>query len=231
MHAATAAAGEPAGHRSRPLMETLEPRRLCNAAGWADAITNPFMPIASGTAWVYQGQTNGEPVKDRLVVQSYTVQIEGVTCTVVLDRVYTNGQLTEKTQDFFAQDVQGNVWYFGEISRELENGKVVSRQGSWEHGIDGAKAGIIMPAQPTVGQLTQQENAPGVAEDQAEVLTLHAHAQTPFARFNNCLETREFTSLEPDVTEAKYYAAGIGLVKSQSLTGESEVLKLTQFTR
>jgi hypothetical protein len=185
--------------------------------------------MTPGTTWVYKGNTDGEPVKDRVVVQSETVVIKGVTCAIVLDRVYTNGELSEKTQDFFAQDDKGNVWYFGENSREIDNGKVVSREGSWLHGVNGAKAGIIMPAVNSIGQTYAQENAPGVAQDTAETLALHATAKTPFGTFHNCLETREFSPLEPDVTEAKYYAAGIGMVKSQSLTGETEVLKLTQF--
>jgi hypothetical protein len=211
-------------------VEALEPRRMLNAAGFVDVIDNPFMPLTPGATWVYKGFKEGAVLKQRTVVQGYTKTIRGVTCTVVLDRGYEDGELVERTHDFFAQDDKGNVWYFGEKSREIENGVIVSFEGSWEHGVDGAKAGIIMEADPQVGDVYFQENAPDVAEDQAEVLTLHAHAKTPFAAFKNCLETREFTALEPDLAETKFYARGIGFVKGQSVAGEIEVLKLVSYT-
>src|SRR5262245_14662701 len=173
------------------LFEALESRCLLNAAGFSDKIDNPFFPIAPGMTWVYKGVKEGAALKDRIVVQNYTRQIKGVTCMVVLDRVYEDGELTEKTHDFFAQDTKGNVWYFGEQSRDIENGHVVSTEGSWEHGVNGAKAGIVMEANPAVGDKYAQENSPGIAEDQAEVLTLHARAKTPFGAFKNCLETLE----------------------------------------
>ena len=180
-------------------------------------------------SWVYKGSKLGVAEVDRVVVQGYTKLIKGVTCTVVLDRVYEAGKLTESTHDYYAQDDKGNVWYFGEKSRNLENGKVVSKEGSWIAGTSGATAGIIMPVVSTVGQSYYQEFSAGVAEDQAEAVTLHAHAKTPFGSFKNCLETRKFTALEPDATEGKYYAAGIGVVKQQAFTGDQEFLKLVSF--
>src|SRR5205823_3763938 len=127
-------------------------------------------------------------------------------------------------------DKIGNVWYFGEDSREIENGKVVSREGSWEAGVNGARPGIVMQAVPGAGDSYHQEDAAGVAEDQATVLALAATADTPFATFRNCLETQEFSALDPGSLEDKFYAAGIGLVKSQAVSGETEVLRLVEFT-
>src|SRR5262249_33957244 len=155
-------------------------RIALNAAGWADTVDNPYLPFKQGMHWTYKGATDGQPEKNTVVVQSYTKLVKGVTCTAVLDRVYINGSLFEKTQDFYAQDDKGNVWYFGEASREIENGKVVSREGSWLAGVNGAKAGIIMPADPTIDGPYYQEFQPGVAEDQAQNLTVHAKARTPF---------------------------------------------------
>ena len=209
--------------------EALEPRCLFNAAGFVDAIDNPYFPIAPGRTWVYTGVKDGARLKDRIVVQNYTKVIKGVTCAVVLDRVYEDGVLVERTHDFYAQDTKGNVWYMGEHSRDIENGVVVSTEGSWEHGVNGAKAGIIMEASPKVGDSYFQESSPGVAEDHAEVLALHARARTPLGAFKNCLETHETTALEPSLAENKYYARGIGFVKSQSVSGEMEILRLSIF--
>lgn len=213
-------------------IEPLESRALFNAAGFVDAITNPLLPYLPGASWVYKGTDDGQPEINRVVVQSYTKQIKGVTCTVVLDRVYLSGELVEKTQDFYAQDDRGNVWYFGESSREMHNGKVVSREGSWIAGEDGASAGIIMHAQPAPGSAAYfQEFQKDVAEDQAQDLTLHARASTYVAKYKNCLETLEFSNLEKGVSEAKFYAAGVGMVESRTLTGdETEILKLRSFT-
>src|SRR5262249_31425060 len=142
-------------------VETLEVRRLF-AGAWADTIDNPYMPLIPGASWLYRGAKSGVPMKDRVVVQNYTTVIMGVTCTVVLDRVYVGGKLSENTHDFYAQDHFGNVWYFGEAERDLENGKVVSTEGSWRAGVNGANPGIIMQAEPTLGDVYTQEFAPGV---------------------------------------------------------------------
>jgi hypothetical protein len=199
-------------------------------AGFADKIDNPFLPMEVGSIAVYRGSKDGEAETERVIVTNATKVITGVTTTVVFDRVFVSGELAEKTYDHFAQDKIGNVWYFGEDSREIENGKVTSREGSWEAGVNGARPGIVMQAVPGVGDTYHQENAAGVAEDQATVLSLAAHADTPFATFNNCQQTQEFSALEPDALEDKFYAPGIGLVKSQAIKGETEILRLVEFT-
>ena len=214
---------------SAAIAEALEPRVLFNAPGWADTIDNPFMPMPVGATWLYRGKSNGDRVKERITILTETKQILGVACTISLDKVFTNGELTEKTDDYFAQDAQGNVWYLGEDSRDIESGKVVSTEGSFLSGENNANPGIVMQTHPAVGDIYQQESAPGVAEDMAENLTLRAKAATPFGTFTQCLETREFTPLEPDSVEVKYYQQGIGLVKSQAIKGDVEVFKLVQF--
>jgi hypothetical protein len=134
-----------------------------------------------------------------------------VTCIVVHDRAELNGVLSEDTLDWYAQDVEGNVWYFGEQSLQYENGKVASIDGSWEAGEDGALPGIIMKAHPAVGDVYRQEFALGEAEDLARVLSLDASATVPFGgTYDNCLKTEDFSPLEPDHVENKFFAAGVG---------------------
>ena len=208
------------------MIEPLESRRLM-ASGWNDVIDNRFFPLLPGTTWIYKGQRDGDAEVVRTTVTSDTKVIQGVTTTVVLDRAYINGQLAEKTYDFYAQDKTGNVWYFGENTKEYENGQVTSTEGSFEAGVNGAQAGIIMLAHPQVGDAYRQEVAIGVAEDEAKVLAIDGKAKTPFATFGGCLVTEDFTKLEPGVREHKFYAPGFGFVFSESFGGESETLKLT----
>ena len=200
-------------------------------AGFGTVIDNPYLPMLPGSIAVYKGTKSGDRVTNRVIVTDLTKAIQGVTTTVVFDRVFVNGVLEEKTYDWYAQDKAGNVWYFGEDTRELDaSGKVVSREGSWQAGVNSAKAGIVMQAVPGVGNTYRQEFAAGVAEDQASVIGLRTRADVPYGSFRNCLETLEFTALEPTVQEHKFYVAGIGLVKSQSVSGESEIMKLVEYS-
>ena len=154
-----------------------------------------------------------------------TKRIMGVKCVVVKDRVFAQGKLGEKTFDYYAQDKNGNVWYFGEDSKEYKNGKV-STGGSWEAGKAGAKPGIIMQAHPKVGQTYRQEYSKGSAEDMAKVLKLNGSAKVPYESFDHVLVTKEWTPLEPGVAEHKYYAAGVGDIKEVTVKGPSETLEL-----
>ncbi len=214
----------------RAVIEHLEARRLFNAAGFSDTIDNPYFPLAPGMTWLYKGTKDGAVEKNRIVVQNYTKKIKGVICTVVLDRVYEDGNLSELTHDWYAQDNTGNVWYFGEASKDIENGNVVSTQGSWQAGVNGARAGIVMEARPTPGDVYQQEFSSGVAQDRAKVLALHAKTTTGLGTLTNLLKTEETTPLEPGTAEVKYYRKGIGFVRSQTSAGpERELLKLVSF--
>jgi hypothetical protein len=125
-----------------------------------------------GTVWVYEGRTEDGFERVVVTVVPETRVILGVECRVVIDRVYLDGELIEETYDWYVQDLKGNVWYFGEESHEIENGKVVSTDGSWEAGVNGAKPGYIMLAMPKVGDRYRQEYYLGEAEDVAEVTAL-----------------------------------------------------------
>jgi hypothetical protein len=188
-------------------------------------IDNPYYPLIPGTTFHYEGETeDGFEVNDVIVTDDVKM-ILGIMATVVHDQVFLGGELTEDTFDWYAQDKLGNIWYLGEDSREMENGQVVSTAGSWEAGVDGAKPGIIMQADPQVGQRYYQEFYEGEAEDEAMVVSLNASAVVPFGNFAGCLQTNDFTRLEPGASENKYYCPGTGLVLEEAVgSGERNEL-------
>ena len=187
---------------------SIDPGRFVSPATMA-AKPNPLFPLVPGTIWTYLSG----PETDTVTVTPETREILGVTCVVVHDVVSAAGQVTEDTDDFFAQDVDGNVWYFGELSKTFENGELTSLEGSWRAGVTGASPGMIMRAMPGVGDTYRQEFAFGTAEDAAEVQTITGSATVPAVSCSGtCLVTREFSPLEPDADEQKYYAPGIGLI-------------------
>jgi hypothetical protein len=215
--AALAAAATPAAadlpRGAEPV--TLDPRAM------SVRIDNPWWPMRPGTRWVYR-ETAIDGTRQRVVVTvtRRTRRIaNGVTARVVRDVVTEDGAPVEVTDDWYAQDRAGNVWYLGEDTAEYEDGRVVSREGSWEAGVDGAQAGVIMPARPRPGLRYRQEHYAGHAEDRAEVLSLREQAQVPAGHFRPVLMTRDTTPLEPRVAELKLYARGIGPVLVVSLSG------------
>jgi hypothetical protein len=197
-----------------------------NPSEFATTIDNKYFRLKPGTTFVYKGNSGGDPERDVMSVTHSTKRIMGVKCVVVKDRVFAQGKLGEKTFDWYAQDNKGNVWYFGENSKEYKKGHVVSTVGSWEAGKAGAKPGIIMQAHPKVGQTYRQEYSKGSAEDMARVLKLNGSAKVPDGSFHHVLVSKEWTPLEPGVAEHKYYAAGVGDIKEVSVKGPSETLEL-----
>jgi hypothetical protein len=195
---------------------------------FVDVIDNRFLPLTPGTRFIYTGVEDGEEEVNVVLVTHDRKEILGISAIVVLDRVFVEGELKEKTFDWFAQDERGNVWYLGEDTKEFEDGKVVSTEGSWEAGVDGAVPGIIMPAHPKVGQHYQQEFLRGEAEDEARVVARGLDITVPFGSFHNCLKTVEFTRLEPGVKEAKFYCPGVGFVKALGIQGPDARLVLTE---
>ena len=192
-------------------------------AGFAIRVDNPWFPLRPGTTYVYRGVKDGQPSRDVFTITASTKVIEGIRCTVVRDRLYLRGRLHERTEDWYAQDRAGNVWYFGEATAELSpNGSVRSTEGSWQAGVDGARAGIFMPAHPHPGQVGRQEHYEGHAEDRFRVLSLSAEVDTPAASSRHALLTREWTPLEPGVVDQKLYVKGIGTVLEQAVRGGDE---------
>src|SRR5215813_2900048 len=172
-------------------------------ANFVPAVDNPYYPLPPGTTFVYESPDGASA--DRLTVTRQTKDILGVTCTVVNDQAFENGELVEKTLDYFAQDRDGNVWYLGEDAFHFENGKLVSTEGTWRAGIGDQHPGIIMLAHPQVGDAYAQENAPGVAEDQGQVVSLHDSTSVPYGSFAQLLHTNDTTPLEPGFAEQKFY--------------------------
>jgi hypothetical protein len=163
-------------------------------------------------------------------VTDRTKEILGVATTVVKDVVKVDGELAELTYDWYAQDRDGNVWYFGEDTAEYEDGKVANRAGSWEAGVDGAQPGIVINADPQVTNSFRQEFYKGEAEDMFWVVAVGESKSVPFGDFDNVLHTLEWSALEPKVVEEKFYAPGVGLLAEQSLV-DKEKLELVDVVR
>jgi hypothetical protein len=200
-------------------------RALCDAIGKAPydppisgflspaeiaANPNPYFPLVPGTVRVYQG--GGEI--DTVTVTDETKVVAGVTTIVIRDIVKnTSDVVLEDTKDFFAQQTDGTVWYFGEAAKQFENGEIVGIEGSFEAGVAGAKPGIAMMGAPAVGKVYRQEFALGDAEDAGEVLSTTGSESVPGASCaGTCLVTHDFSPLEPDANEQKFYAPGIGVI-------------------
>ena len=197
---------------------------------FSTTIDNPYLPMKPGTRMVYRTTDGDEHGREVVRVTHRTRVVDGVTVRVVRDRAYVGGDLVEDTRDFYAQDRRGNVWYFGENTKTLENGTVTSTKGSWLAGVNRAMPGIVMEADPQVGDRYAQENAPGVAEDRAKVLSLDAHATVPYGNFDGLLKTKDFSPLEPSVVEHKKYLRGVGSILEKEVKGGQERLALVRVT-
>ena len=197
-----------------------------NPADFVAVVDNPYFPHIPGSKFVYEGQTRDGLERVEIIVLEETKVVMGVTTTIMRDTVYLDGQIKEDTYDWLAQDKEGNVWYFGEDVNDYENGVVTSKAGSWEAGVDGALPGIVMFGDPAahVGETYLQEYYAGQAEDTADVLSAGQSLEIPFGSFENVVQTYDYTPLNPDSQEHKFYAEGIGQIKSIDLKTGDEVL-------
>jgi hypothetical protein len=193
---------------------------------FSDTIDNPYLPLKPGTTLIYRGVDAGVPIRLRVNVTTETKQITGVSTTVVRDRQYENGELVEDTTSYYAQDKAGNVWSFGELGEQIEDGVVVSTEGSWEAGIDGAMPTLFMRARPAVGDFYRLGALPGVAEDEARVLRSGELVKIPYGTFTNALVMEDSSPLEPEDVELKFYVPGIGFVGEQTISGGDEIMRL-----
>jgi hypothetical protein len=194
---------------------------------------NPLFPLVPGTTYYYEGESEGVATSNVTKVTCRTLRIEGVRTTVVQDRAYDeSGRLVEDTLDYYAQDADGNVWYFGEDTKELDpsTGDVISTEGTWRAGMDDADAGFIMLASPQVGDRYYQEFARNVAEDQAKVTSLDGSATALDRSFDHLLVTKETTRFDPGVVETKYYAEGLGFIYGEIVKGGDEFSRLVDVT-
>jgi hypothetical protein len=229
--AAATSAAQPAGAGDLP--QGSEPVTL-DPADFTTDIDNPYWPMKAGDEWVYRtNDTTGARQDVVTTVTGETKRIaNGITARVVHDVVTEDGQQVEVTDDWYAQDKDGNVWYLGERTAEYSQGKVVSRSGSFEAGVDGAQAGVAMPADPRPGLSYRQEYYAGEAEDNAAVVTVgEEQVEVPYGFFDTgVLMTRDLVPIEPRVEELKFYARGIGLVLSVHTDGTGGRSELVSFT-
>ncbi len=187
-------------------------------------ITNPYYPATAGKKYIYEGTTPDglERVEEERLSSIKTIL--GISCIIVNFKAYINGNLVEEAWDWYAQDTLGNLWYFGEaVDNYHSNGTIKDHAGSWEAGVDGAQPGMIMPANPQVGMKYREEYYFNHAEDEAEITATGQTITIPFGTFSNCIMTKNFTALEPDANENKYYAPGIGLLKEVNITDNYEI--------
>lgn len=195
-------------------------------ADFSTVIDNPLFKMNEGKKIYFRSQTAAGLETGEILVTGATRSFMGVKTLVIRDRVFLDGKLLEDTQDYMAQNKNGDVWYFGEDVDNYRNGKIVDHEGTWHAGIDGAEPGIIMKADPKPGEVYREEYYPGVAEDMAKVLSVTETVTIPLGTFKNCLKTENWTPLEPGVKELKYYCRQVGgLVLERDLqSGERNVL-------
>jgi hypothetical protein len=227
----TASSGMASPHASVPLLPP--------PSDFASRIDNPWLPLPPGMVLTYHGIKDGHQAVDVLTVTHQTEVMKGICATVIHDRLYEwtghgakrRKYLAERTTDWYAQDKQGNVWYLGENTATLApTGHVISTEGTWRVGVNGARAGISMP-HPRTGASGYQEFYPGHAEDHYQVLRLNARVSTPAASSRNALLIKETTALEPGVVDHKYYIRGIGDVIERTIKGGNEHFTLVSITQ
>ena len=194
-----------------------------NSSNFTAVVDNVYFPLVPGTAFIFAEQDGDETRENKVTVTHDTKTIMGVKCVVVHDTVTLKGVLVEDTFDWYAQDQQGAVWYFGEATKEFKSGGRVSTVGSWEAGVKGAQPGIIMPASPQPGEPYRQEYFAGEAEDMAQVVAVGEAVTVPHGTFKDCVKTKDWSLLESG-HEHKWYAKGVGLVQARSSSGEVSTL-------
>ena len=196
------------------------------ASDFAVVVDNPYFPLPAGRTLVYRGNSKDGQETLEIEITGKTKRILGINTTVVIERSTVNGQLVEISENWFAQDNQGTVWYFGEATQTYQNGVPGSTAGSWEAGVAGAKPGIIMEADPQPGDSYFQEFAEGVAQDMAQVMNGLTSVTVPAGNYPNVLETKEWSPIEASSVERKSYAPGIGLILEEKGSERLELVEV-----
>jgi hypothetical protein len=229
--AAGCASDEPSGETKaegeKPAADDPTPREL--PTEWAASITNPWLPLEAGASWTYEKTAEDATEEVVITVTDKTKTIEGITATVVKERVTEDGELLEKTNAWYAQDSEGNVWNLGDRTKAYEDGKVETE--GWQVGVDGAKAGIAMLAEPKVGDIYLQMYLEGDAEDRSKVRSTDESIEGPAGSWTGVLQTEDTTPLEPELLEYKYFARDVGPVEQRTVKGEKEKVVLVKYEK
>jgi hypothetical protein len=204
-------------------------RPALDPATVAARVDNPYLPFLPGAHWVYEGTSSEGDERTEVTVLDERRRVMGLDAVVVRDTVSVDGAVIEDTYDWYAQDADGNVWYVGEDTAEYEDGEVVSTEGSWEAGVDGALPGVVMWADPQAGQAYRQEYFPGQAEDMAQVLATGQRVDVAGRAYDDVIVIREWNPLEPGVVEEKSYAPGVGPVLEAQTEGGDERVVLVDY--
>lgn len=191
-------------------------------ADFVATIDNPYFTLKPGATFTYQKKSDQEIERKEVVVTNEKKTILGVAMTVVHDRVWIDDELHEDVKDWYAQDKNGDVWYFGEAVDYYEDGKLRDHEGSWEAGVDGAEAGIIMKAHPVVGDSFRQEYYPGVSEDMVDIVALNKTITVPAGSYTGCLQVRDWSRIDATANEYKYYCPPAGFVVLETLVEDEE---------
>jgi hypothetical protein len=232
---ASAGSGEGAGRGSRD-SAVIDPgdggnyRPTLDPADFVHPIDNPYLPLRPGARWTYEGVVDGEDTRIELAVTTTHKEILGISAVGVSDTNHIDGELAAETLDWYAQDREGNVWYLGEETKEYENGVLKGTEGSWRAGVDGALPGIFMRAAPTVGDAYRQTYQPGQAEDLARVEQVGATQSIGLGDYRDVVVIQEWTPLEPETMERKYYAPGVGKIHEVITSGGDGGTELVEFT-
>ncbi|MEI6971862.1 MAG: hypothetical protein WCL44_10135 [bacterium] len=193
-------------------------------------LTNPYLAWTPGKQMTYEGKTDEGYEKVVVHVTADTKIVMGVTCVVVQDTLWVDGEMAESTADFFAQAKNGDVWYFGEECKKFKDKKLASTEGSWEAGVNGALPGVIVHAVPQIGVPHRLEYLAGIAEDMAEAQAVNVSVTVPYGTFTNCMQTRDWSLVESGL-ERKYYSPGVGLIEEETVKGGWGKIKLTNITK
>jgi hypothetical protein len=198
---------------------------------FTSTIDNPFLPLRPGTRWVYAIAGPDGAVRRAVEVTSDTRLVRGVPCVVVRDTVSAEQQVVADTVDWYAQDVAGNVWSFGAQARQFRAGKVVGTAGSWEAGVRGAEPGVVMKADPRLGDSYPEASDNGPAEHMAQVVSLNQEVMVPFGFLTGVRVIKSYPPPRPGIVEHRFYARGVGLVLSVTVEGGPGHAELVEMTR
>ena len=202
---------------------------IIDPSNFVDYVDNKYWNLVPGSKYVYEAVNEDGTETIEVFVTTEEKTVLGIPMTVVWDRVWLEGDLIEDTKDWYAQDKQGNVWYFGEDTMEIAQGVVINHAGAFESGVDGAEPGIIMLADPRVGDAYIQEQYKGVAEDRGEIVAIGDSVTVPFGTFNDCLVVKEWNPLEEDSDEHKYSCANVGFTVLELSLEDGERAELISY--